>query len=65
MKLADKDTSFNSIKVQVKPLIILGASGRYRFNSIKVQVKHPVSPLVRNAVAFQFHKGTSKTSKPD
>ena len=54
--------NFNSIKVRLKPpIVIIVVFYNYNFNSIKVRLK-PVL-IVNNALQrkFQFHKGTIKT----
>ena len=54
---------FNSIKVQLKPqLVLCDNHQQLYFNSIKVQLKRVALPLTRMTSRFQFHKGTIKTS---
>ena len=43
---------------------ILTANTEYRFNSIKVRLKLQGHTLALQAVVFQFHKGTIKTTIP-
>ena len=55
---------FNSIKVQLKPIIVYTSDqGFYNFNSIKVQLKLGCGVLHSGPRKFQFHKGTIKTER--
>ena len=55
--------NFNSIKVQLEPIegVNMAQKG-LNFNSIKVQLEPALSSAAGGASAFQFHKGTIRTT---
>ena len=55
--------NFNSIKVRLEPTFrTMMFSAVHHFNSIKVRLERPANQRARLEQAFQFHKGTIRTS---